>query len=289
MKISVFTLVFGNRSIEETLKLASEIGFDGVELWGSEPHISCNTTHDRAREIRSMLDAYGLELPCIGSYIGNFSTASDEECRKAYQDLERYLNLMGILKCSLIRVGCGGPSGFLAQKYHYDKAMYWIEKCADIAEKYNCRIAMEIHNGSLIETVEEANNFVRSLNRDNVGLIHDAGNMYITDTDYGERSVNILGDKIFHVHVKDELRVDDDTLPGAFRDRTIYGEEIFQQKMLGEGAVDHFSLLKGLMKAGYNGFLSSECHAPISDIIRAKHELNEIRKQIQIAQDSFNI
>jgi sugar phosphate isomerase/epimerase len=289
MKISIFTLVFKDRNIQESLQLAKEIGYDGVELWGSEPHISANTTAEKAKEIRSMLDYYELEVPNIGSYIGNFSTASDSECSKAYEELEKYLELMNILKCDMIRVGCGGPNVFLAKQYHFDKALYWIGKCADLAKQYDKKIAMEIHNGSLIETIESAERFIKNLNRDNAGFIHDAGNMYITDTDYGIKSVELLGDKIFHIHVKDELRVDDDTLPGSFRDRTIYGDEIFQQKLLGEGAVDHFQLFKGLINIGYNGYVSSECHVPVPDIKRAKRELCEIKKQIQIARNSYLI
>lgn len=287
MKVSIFSLVFKERDIQESLQLAKEIGYDGVELWGSEPHISANTTVGKAKEIRNMLDYYELEVPIIGSYIGNFSTMSDSDCSKAYEELEKYLVLMDILKCDMIRVGCGGPNVFLAKQFHFDKALYWIDKCADLAEQYGKKIAMEVHNGSLIETIESADKFIKELNKDNVGFIHDAGNMYITDTDYGIKSVELLGDKIFHVHVKDELRVDDDTLPGAFRDRTIYGDEIFQHKLLGEGAVDHFQLFKGLISIGYKGFVSSECHAPVPDIERAKRELNEIKKQIQIARNSI--
>ncbi|MDI6618480.1 MAG: sugar phosphate isomerase/epimerase [Clostridiales bacterium] len=283
MKVSLFTLVFRDRSIDESIRLAKEIGYDGVELWGREPHISAGTTKERAREIRRMLDEYGLKIPSIGSYIGGFSTMSDEECKKTYEDLKKYLNIMGVLKCNLIRVGCGGPNAFLAQNYHYEKASYWIDKCADLAAQYKCRIAMEIHNGSLIETVEAADSFIKKVKRDNVGFILDPGNMYITGTDYGAKSVDILGNKIFHVHVKDELRVKDDSMPGTFHDRTKDGDEIFQQKMLGEGAVDHLPLFKALIKSGYNGFLSNECHAAVPDIERAKHDLIEIKNQLKIA------
>lgn len=287
MKISLFTLIFSKRSIQESIKLVKEIGYDGVELWGGEPHFPPGTMVEQAKEIRSMLDYFELEVPNIGSYVGDFSTLSDSECEKTYEDLERYLNLMDIIKCDMIRVGCGGPNAFLAKPFHYDKALYWMGKCADLAGHYNRKIVMEIHNGSLIETIESADDFIKRLKKDNVGFIHDAGNMYITDTDYGSKSVELLKDKIFHVHIKDERRVDDDTLPGAFRNRTVYGDEVFQQKLLGEGAVDHFQLLKGLMGIGYKGFLSSECHAPADDIDKAKHELGEIRKQIQTVRESI--
>lgn len=287
MKISIFTLIFNNRSIEEAIKLAKEIGYDGVELWGSEPHISADTPLSRIKELKNILDYYEMEVPAIGSYIGEFSTASDSECGKALQELEKYLNFMDLLKCNLIRVNCGGPSAFLAKDYHNSKALYWMDKCAELAKQYNKKIAMEIHNGSLIENIEAADKFIRAINKDNLGFIHDAGNMYITDTDYGIKSVELLGDKIFHVHVKDEIRVNDDTLPGTFHNRTIYGDEVFQHKLLGEGAVDHIPLFKGLIKMGYKGFLSCECHAPLTDIERAAGELAKIKNQIKIAEDEL--
>lgn len=281
MKISVCTLLFKHRSIEDAIRLSSEIGFDGVEIWGQEGHISANTSIKKAKSIKSVLDYYGQEVPCIASYIADFSTKSDDECQESIVEFEKYMNLMDIIGCNMIRLWPGGPNAFLAQDYHFERAAYWVAKCSDLALQYRKRIALEIHNGSLIESVESADRFMKLLNRENVGLIHDAANMYITDTDYKLRSVSILGGKIFHVHVKDELRIQDDTLPGAFHDITVHGDEIFQQKRLGEGAVDHVPLLKGLIRIGYDGFLSCECHAPGLDIENAKHELKKIRELIE--------
>jgi L-ribulose-5-phosphate 3-epimerase len=286
MKISLFTLILREKTLDEALKQAHEIGFDGVELWGGN-HFPADTTMERTRQIKRMLDEYQLEVPSVGSYIGNFSTKSDDDCEKEYEGLEKYLNLMQILGCDLIRVGCGGPNAFLAQSYHYEKALYWIQKCADLACKYKSKIAMEIHNGSLIETVDDASRLLKMIDRSNVGVIHDAGNMYITDTDYGARSVAMLKDKIFHVHVKDELRIEDDKLPGAFHDKTVYGNEIFQQKMLGEGAVDHLPLFMALVRLGYKGHLSLECHAAVTDTVKARHDFDEIKKQVRLAESEF--
>lgn len=289
MKISIFSLVFKDRSLEEAIKMAAGFGYDGIELWGGESHFPAWTSLNRAKEIKSMLDYHNLSVPCIGAYVGGFSTMSDEQCEKALEDLEKYLCLMDVIKCDIIRVGCGGPHAFEAEKYHYQKAACWIQKAADLAKQHDKKIAMEIHNGSLIETVESAKAFIDMVDRENAGFIHDAANMYITDTDYGSRSVETLKDKIFHVHIKDLERVHDDSLPGAFRDRTVYGTEIFQQKLLGEGAVDHVPLLKALIKNGYKGYLSVECHAKVPDEHRAIHEIEEIRKQLNIAQKDMSI
>lgn len=284
MKISIFSLMFKERSLEDAIELSAKLGYDGIELWGGESHFPAWTSLERAKEIRSMLDYHNLYVPCIGAYTGGFSTMSDEQCEKELEDLEKYLCLMDVVKCDIIRVACGGPNAFEAEKYHYQKAVYWIQKAADLAKQHGKKIAMEIHNGNLIETVEAAKTFIDMVDRENAGLIHDAANMYITDTDYGSRSVEVLKDKIYHVHVKDLARVNDDSLPGAFRDRTVYGTEIFQQKLMGEGAVDHVPLFKALMKIGYDGYLSAECHAQVPDERRAAQEIREIRKQLDIAQ-----
>jgi len=287
MKTSIFSLIFKEEPLEKVIPLVKEIGYDGLELWGKAPHFPVDTTVKRAKEIGALLDAHQLVVPAIGAYVGDFSTASDPECEKALEEVERYFQLMDYVGCDLLRVACGGPHAFLAQSYHYEKALYWIKKCGVLAKEYNKKIVMEIHNGSLIETVEAAKKFMDQLDCEQVGLIHDAGNMYITDTDYGQYSVDILGQHIFHVHVKDEKRIQDDSLPGAFHNRTVYGDEIFQQSMLGEGAVDHIPLFKALIKQGYQGFLSCECHAPVPPMERAKKEWMELTRQIQLAKNEI--
>ncbi len=278
LKISMFTLIFRNRSIEQAMRLSKGFGYEAIELWGMEPHISANSTQERAEEIRELAEELELEITGIGAYVGGFSSLSDVECESQVEDLKKYFTVMDWLGCDLIRVGPGGPNVFLAQNYHYAKAAHWMQKCGELASEHNVRLAMEIHNASLIETLEGAERLLETINRENVGLIHDAGNMYITGTDYGEESVRRLGDKIFHVHVKDELRIDDESLPGSFSNLTQKGNELFQQQMLGKGGVDHLPLFKALKKIGYSGYLSTECHAAKPDLYRAEKDLKEIQR-----------
>jgi len=277
MKVGIFTLIFRNRSIQEAMRLAKDLGYDGIELWGKEPHISANTTYERAVEIRELAEELGLEIAAIGSYLGGFSYMSDAECEETLEELERYFQVMKWLDTDLIRVGPGGPHAFLAQDYHYAKAAYWMQRCGDLAEEHGIKLAMEIHNGSLVETVEGAERLLDMIRRDNVGVIHDAGNLYITGSDYGEESVERLGEKIFHVHVKDELRIEDESLPGSFINLTARGNELFQQQMLGHGAVDHLPLFRALKNIGYSGYLSAECSAAKPDLYRAEKDLQAIR------------
>lgn len=281
MKISLFTIIFKDRSLKETLEIAHDIGFEGIEVWGQDSHISSNSSLDYVKEIKKIADDNNLKIIGIGSYIDGFSIKSDADCMKEIDEIKRYLPILDILDCDFIRVNPGGPNAFKAQNYHYEKSAYWLRKASDIIKESNKKIVMEMHNGSIIETPESALRLIKMIDRNNVGVIHDAGNMYITDTDYGKKSVELLGRHIFHVHVKDEIRVKDSRIPGGFQDSTMHGLEFFQHKLLGEGAVDHKPLLNALNEIGYDGYLSLECHAAFSDLERAKHDYEKLKELLK--------
>lgn len=280
MKLAAFSGVLMEYSIQEAMRLTKQIGFDGIEIAAREPHLSPTTSAARIREMKSVADGLGLEIPVIAGYAGGFSAASDKDCQQAFSDFERLLEASSVLGAEMIRVGAGGPNAFLAEDYHYVKSAFWLKKCAVEAAKQNKRIVLEIHNVSLAETVESSLRIVNLVGEDNIGLIHDAGNMYITDTDYGRDSVIGLGSRLFHVHVKDELRIAEAGSPGTFVNRTKHGQEAFIQSRLGEGGADHQPLFDALREVGYDGWLTMECHAPFPAVERLEHDLNKTKQML---------
>jgi len=278
MKTCIFHVVFNKRSIHEAFKLTKEIGYEGVELWGREPHISHEASPERVSEIKQLAEEYGIDIVGISTYEGSFSTKSDQECEESFEKIKKYIGILDQLGAPMLRIACGGPNAFLAQEYHYEKAAYWVQKCADVAKGYDKKIIMEIHNNSLIETADDALRFLNMIDGDNVGVIHDAGNMYITDTDYGYEAIKKLGKKIFHVHVKGEQRVDDESLPVSFKNRTKHGMELFQHTMLEDSAADYTSVFAALKEIGYEGYLSCECFGNKTDVERAAGDYEEMKK-----------
>lgn len=280
MKLAAFSGVLIEHSIQEAMKLTKQLGMDGIEIAVREPHLSATASKTRVKEIRALSEELSLEIPVLASYIGGFSTGSDEQCEKSFQELRQLLDIASRLQSTMIRVSPGGPNAFRSQDYHYAKAAYWMERCAQEAKGYGIDVVMEIHNESLVETVEESQRLLSLIASDNIGMIHDAGNMYITDTDYGRDSVMKLGKRLFHVHVKDELRVSEIGAPGTFINLTRHGEEKFQQSRMGEGGADHKPLFDALKETGYNGWVTLECHAPFPPLERLQHDLQFVKKLI---------
>ncbi|GGD56741.1 sugar phosphate isomerase/epimerase family protein [Paenibacillus nasutitermitis] len=277
MKIAMFSGALIEYSIHEALQIAQRIGVDGLEIAGNEPHFSPTTSSLRIKEIKRLADNLGLAIPAIGGYAGRFSELGDADCEREFENIRRMLPKAAELGASLFRVQTGGPNGFLAQEYHYQKSAHFIDRCAEEAQQYNIRIALEIHNQSIIETTDDCSRLLKLIKRDNVGFIHDAGNMYITDTDYGRDSVLRLGSRLFHVHVKDELRIPEAGDPGTFTNLTRHGQEAFVQCRLGDGGVDHQPLFAALEETGYDGWVTLECFAPYPIEERFRHDFKEVR------------
>ncbi len=280
MKLSIFTLILQKYTLPEAIKISKEIGFEAVELMGRDPHLAADTTAKKAKEIHSMIQGEGLVTSCLATYTGGYSTKSDDECEQQLDQLKHFVELATILEAKLVRHAPGGPREGEADDSHYRRAAEWMQKAADFAAPAGVNVVMEIHDGGLIESAYGAKRLLDLIDRPNVGVIHDAGNMYISKADYGEESVKVLGDKLFHVHVKDELKVDDLSDPSSFKVR----DEFFCHKLLGQGGADHLPLFKALIKRGYDGYLSSECHGAMDPVETAKHEYKAIKELIEKAK-----
>lgn len=280
MKYAAFTTLFSEYSIHQTIKKVKELGFDGIEIGCREPHLSPDTSIIRVQEIKQLADDAGLEIPALAGYMGGFSVKSDTECEEQFEQFKKLLERAEILGSSMIRVGPGGPNAFLAQNYHYEKAAYWLNRCAEAAKAVNINVVLEIHNVTLIETVENCKRLIQKINFDNVGFIHDAGNMYISDTDFGRKSILDLGNQLFHVHIKDEKRVEKVGDAGTFYNATKHGKEAFMHCRLGEGAADHQPLFDALKETGYDQWITLETAAPFPLEERMQQELKKVKQML---------
>ncbi|ELY91866.1 sugar phosphate isomerase/epimerase family protein [Natrialba taiwanensis] len=282
IRTALFSKVLRDRSLEEAAELVAEIGYDGFEPMCRDPHLDADRSLEEVTAFRDHLDDLGLEVPCLATYTGHYVGKTREECEAELETFERFLEFADVLDCGIVRHGPGGPPVREATDDDYEHAASWLARAADRAAEYDVTIGIEIHAHTIAETVDSTQRLLAEIDRKNVGAIHDAGNMYITLDDFGLASVRELGDNLVHVHVKDEQRIDDPDRPGAFELETDDGLETFQPRLLGEGAVDHGPLFDALAEAGYDGYVTGECHVPRDELEDerevAEHELAELNR-----------
>jgi L-ribulose-5-phosphate 3-epimerase len=280
MKVSCFTVMQRKRELEEVIPDLARLGYSGIELMGAPPHLPPDTALKRAEDIKMLADEHKIPIIGIAGYSGNFVGQSADHCAAQLADLEKYCKLANLFGCDLVRYGPGGSVPYRAEEAHYREAAEGMKKACDLAAKYNVRLVMEIHNGGLIESAEDVMRLILLTGRGNLGAIHDAGNMYISSTDHSEKSVSILGDRLFHVHIKDELRIFDEKLPNTFYCPTRRGNELLQATLLDQGGTDHRPLLRGLKAMGYRGYLSLECMIAADDPSVPEKEITALKKMM---------
>ena len=288
MQTALFTKVLAERSLDEALKVAADVGYDAVELMGREPHLDVDTTADQAAELRKRADDLGIGVAAIATYTGHYAGKDDEACEAELTKLERFCELASVLSVDYVRQFVGGPSPWEADQSHYERTAEWLDRAADVAASYDVELGVEIHGDSIVEGAGDAVRLLDRVDRENVSVIHDAGNMFICDEAYGPTSVAELGDRLGHVHVKDVRR----ELPpadadGTFEMETRRGVETFSFARMGEGDVDHWRLLRALAESGYDGYVTDECHVPSDpdggDATVAAYELAELQRLIETA------
>ena len=69
MKVGLCTIAFRELPLEKVLDIATECGFDGVEVWGKPPHIPDEYDAEYVRAIPGMARERGLEIISFGSYV----------------------------------------------------------------------------------------------------------------------------------------------------------------------------------------------------------------------------
>lgn len=286
MQHAIFSKMFDDRPLDRAITTAAEIGFDGIEIMARSPHLPADTDHERAEEILALLDDVGVRVPALATYTGGYARKSDAECEAELEELERFLKLSEILDVELLRHGAGRPSIREATGEDFERAAIWLERAADLAAEYDRTIGLEIHSHRLTETTDATLRLLDRIDRDNVGVIHDAGNMFLVDEPHGPESIERLGDHLIHVHLKDLSKVDDPCLEDSFSLETPCGTELFRRECFGDGQIDYEPLFGRLLEGGYDGFVTTETSVRRLDRETvARRELENMRWLVATASE----
>ncbi len=155
------------------------------------------------------------------------------------------------------KTSAGGESLEAKEARAYIYSM--LRNVADYAAKKDIRIALEIHGG-ITANAAEALRTMNEVNRENLGINFDVANILIYNRDMdaagAARELQSLAKHVFHVHLKDVVR-----LPGEEKP----GEEKFVNPRLGQGEVDFRKAFDILHGVGFYGPFSFEIETFQSD------------------------
>lgn len=249
--------------MRQAAESAARIGYTGLEIFGVPKHLPPTTTDAEAADLRRLLDGLGLETVTICSYAGGFAELGDRECQAQVDVFRRYLEIAALLGCTMVRVWPDklGQNITTPREDHWLRAAHYVGLCADHALAQGASVLIENHLAMTI-SVDMTHKLLRAVDRPNVVVNFDPGNMYLAGQEYGRAAVRRLRSHIGNVQVKE-------------------GGGGTYDLLLGEGEMDHQSYLRALAEGDYDGFYMAECHKtptaewPPERI--AEHELAALR------------
>ncbi|HZC27603.1 MAG TPA: sugar phosphate isomerase/epimerase family protein [Actinopolymorphaceae bacterium] len=212
MKFAVFTASLPEWTPEEAVGKLSEQGWDGVEWrvvdqkpaaggasnpWqGNKCTWPLSTFTDDVPRIKELTEQAGLGMPSVGAY-----ARCDET-----DDVERLMQGVSALGVKQMRVTVGkpGPEGYKAAFAQRRKE---YARVAELSAQYGVKALVELHHQSLTSSASAAKRFVEDFDPAHVGVIHDIGNMLQEGYEYDPWSLEILGEHLAHVHVKNAAPV----------------------------------------------------------------------------------
>jgi sugar phosphate isomerase/epimerase len=248
MKFAVFTVSLPEWTPEQAVAELTAAGYDGVEwrvtdqrpaaepgFWvGNRCTWSFDTILDDVERIKSTAD--GLEMPSLGTYVS--CTAPDE--------VDKAMRAAAAIGVGQLRVTLPmyDPADSYTSIWQQRRSEYRV--VAEIAAQHGIKALVEIHHRTPVPSPHAAASFVDGLDPAHVGVIHDSGNMVFEGWSDYRMGLEVLGDHLAHVHLKNAAWKYDGTSWNA------------RWAPLRTGVVDVPALFRALAQVGYDRWITFE-------------------------------
>lgn len=257
-------------TVEEQISMASELGFDGVEL--TQQTIDPSNSDKAARKrVKELIESKGLEKPMYTPGT-DFYDPSPAKRRKELIFYKDCIELAVDLDIDIVRWEGGlpwrgggaewlGPAVVARYADCYRWAKECLGECAKMAKDAGVTLAVDNHFFSPIS--ENARMIEEFGSPEYLKMNVDCGNAEVMRDDY-IGAVRKWRSLIVHTHNKDLIRLSpitrtvdtySDVGPNIWHYQVI---ERLQWVPIGEGEIDIKGFVKALKEVGYNGFLSIE-------------------------------
>ncbi len=235
---------------------AKEMGFDGIEFAGIEPHDG-SAKAEYAKKLRDEADRLDYT---ITSFVFGADLINGTDGRTPEQEVEyakSMVDIGGILGVPVIRHDVLYSLGEYAD---FDALLpvlsNRVRKITEYAAGKGIRTSVENH-GFICQDPDRCVALYKTVNHPNFGLLCDIGNFLCADAEPG-MAVEMVAPYAVFAHAKDFcVKNADQPNPGRgfFQSR---GGNYLKGTIIGHGNVPVVQCLQTLKNAGYDGYLSLE-------------------------------
>lgn len=254
--------------MEETLRRAKELGFEGVMLMAKRPHVSpLDYSEDDRRRLRALLEELGLAVACLACY-PDFTAGIDQPMMPFTEVQVLYIASLARLAQDLgtktLRVFTGFERKGIPFEAHWDACVRGLKEAARRAADFGVTLAVQNHHDvashheALLWLLEE-------VDEPNCKAAFDAWAPCLQGI-RGEElgaAVRRMAPFIAHTTCADYV-----PLPRWHHDPALVNyaapsPPVYWAVPMGEGIVDYPAFFQALEEVGYEGWVAFEMCAPL--------------------------
>ncbi len=273
MKLGVLTDCF-KEGVDRGITLASELGFNGVQIYATKGVFSADGLNKEARaKYKKLLRDSKLEISALCGDMGGhgYQIAADNPLR--IEKTKRIIDIAEDFETSVVTTHIGVIPADKSEE-RYKVMLDALTACGNYAKTRGVTLAIETGPESanvLLDFIEDT--------QGGVGVNLDPANFVMVTGQDPVEAVKLLGKHIVHTHVKDGkmlIKTDPKIIYDCFAVGGIEGLNVadyFKEVPVGTGDVDFPAYITALKSIGYDGYLTIEREAGgdrIKDISEAK-------------------
>lgn len=188
-------------TLEEDLKYVKKYGYDCIELRMDKMDVFLEThTLD---ELIKLIGSTGVQPYAINS-LEHVNLNTPEEFEVIKKEFMRMCQRADQLNCRMIVVVPSIIDNTVPKEEVLEDSVKCLNDFADIAEKYNVKVAYEYMGFSKcsVNTFSQCYEIIRKVDRENVGMVLDCFHFHASGSNI-EDLLNANAEKIFTLHVDD--------------------------------------------------------------------------------------
>ena len=244
MNIIMHSYTMRDYTREEAFARASDCGYDGIEL--QRVYFKEDFLEVELPECVKLSKQHNVPIHCV-DFTGDLITDDESIREETIKLIEKNIRVCGEHNVPLMN----GFTGFLvsdpdnwgangsamASDIHYDRATEGLKHLADVAQRSNVTLTLEIHMNTIHDTVATTSRLLDAVASEHLLANPDPGNCFATSTaEKSPGALDSLKDRIGYFHLKNCKGVQ-----GAFS----------YEGFLNDGEIDFEAFLAKLHQLGY--------------------------------------
>jgi sugar phosphate isomerase/epimerase len=238
--------------LEEVVRKLKDLNFDGIEMAAFPPHIEPKTV-EKAREVKSMLDDFGLEVSGLAAPFPSPATSEEKDYLDAVKE---NVEICKALDSPKLRVDSVDPPtevpGGMDYGSFFSKVAEVWNKSAEICKDASLGLVWEFEPGFILNKPSEVTRMAYMVDHESFSILFDSCHAHmcavIGARQMGEKEIlpggvvqfaHMLTGKIGHIHLIDS-------------DNTLHDDETSTHAPLGTGVLDFSKIIPAIKEAGYD-------------------------------------